>query len=84
MCHLHRFHHLGNMYRVNGSLYWQDNQHVAIDLFEDYEVLATNLKCEVRAHISSTVKDIPSLTASLKHNHNTSQINSNLNVTVNE
>ncbi|KRT82860.1 hypothetical protein AMK59_3749 [Oryctes borbonicus] len=72
--------HFGNMHRINGSVHWQHDQHVAVDLFEDYEVMATHFRCELKSHIASTIKDIPSISASLKHSHNFSQIDSNLHI----
>lgn len=72
------------MYRVNGSVHWQHDQHVAIDLYEDYEALSPNFQCEARTTISSTIKDIPSISASLKHSHNISQIDTNLHIMVSQ
>lgn len=70
------------MYRINGSVHWQHDQHVSIDLYEDYEVTSAYFKCEASCHISSTVQDIPSISAQLKHNHNETQVDSNLHIMV--
>lgn len=70
------------MYRANGSMYWQHDQHVSIDLFGDYAATASTLKCEFTGALDSTVRDIPSLSASVKHSHNSTKVDSEVHMMV--
>nr|XP_022900792.1 uncharacterized protein LOC111413892 [Onthophagus taurus] len=74
------YHHMDNMYRVNGSIHWQHDQRVYVDLYGDYSGLATPFLCELRLALASTVHDIPSFSLSIKHSHNATQIDTIVHV----
>ncbi|KAL3290379.1 hypothetical protein HHI36_023721 [Cryptolaemus montrouzieri] len=69
------FEHELNMYSLNGSLGWEKNQHISIDFFGNYVGKVDFIECAYRSVLSSTVKNIPSLSASFSHNQNGSVIN---------
>lgn len=75
--------------KVNGSLYqkdnqvsvtfatvWAEHQTIAFDFFVDYLLGDDELSGEVRAGIQSTIKDIPIVTAYLKHNQTSDKVDS--------
>lgn len=70
------------MYRLNGSVYWHQDQHVSIDLFGDYVTTKSVVKYEFTSALSSTMQDFPSFSVSLKHNHNTTKVDTNLHIAV--
>lgn len=70
--------HSENSYRLNGSMHWQQNQHISIDLFADYFAKDSVLRCEFTGSLDSTVRDISSLSASVKHSQNTTKVDSEL------
>lgn len=77
-----RFRHSENMYRANGSVYWQHDQHISIDLFGDYAATGSALKCNFSGSLVSTVYDIPSLSTSFNHSHTTNKADTNLYIMV--
>lgn len=62
------------MYLANGSLIWHGNQRVSIDLFGNYDTTATSFNCEYKGGLVSTVEEIPSLSASFKHDYNSTKV----------
>lgn len=70
------------MYSVNGSLHWQRDQHVSLELFADHTSDAEAFTCEFSGALRSTVHDIPSLSATLKHKHNATKTDSSVRMTV--
>lgn len=70
------------MYRANGSVYWQHDQHISIDLFGDYAATGSALKCNFSGSLVSTVYDIPSLSTSFNHSHTTNKADTNLYIMV--
>ncbi|KAK4871887.1 hypothetical protein RN001_016011 [Aquatica leii] len=72
------YHHVGNMYRVNGSTHWHNNQSISIDLFRDYETNDTSIRYELSSALYSTIKDFPSFTVSIKHKYSVGKVDTNL------
>lgn len=63
---------------TNASITWADNQNLAYATKTDYEINDPLLRVEVLLNINSTIKDVPSLYASIKHRHDDSSLNSDL------
>lgn len=70
------------MYRVNGSVFWKHDEHVTLDLFEDYSIGESAFACKLKSSLTSTIKNIPTLSAILNHSHNTSKVDSSLKLMV--
>ncbi|KAK9890371.1 hypothetical protein WA026_010464 [Henosepilachna vigintioctopunctata] len=70
------FEHKLNMYSLNGSLKWKNDQHVSVDFFGNYTANDNFLECEFRSILSSTLKNIHSLSASIAHNQNDNKMDS--------
>lgn len=70
------------MYQVNGSLSWRDKDHISIDLFGDYKNTVDTFSCEYKSVLTSTVEEVPSLSASLKHDYNISKLVTDFHVMV--
>lgn len=77
--------------RVNGTVYqkdnlvaisfatvWAENQNIAFDFHVDYLLNERELSGELKAGIQSTIKDIPIVTAFLKHNQTSDKVDSEI------
>ena len=56
-----------NLIKLYFGSMWADNQKIGIDLFVDYAINDTELSCELKTDIESTIKDIPVINAYFKH-----------------
>lgn len=70
------------MYRTNCSLFWHEKQHISVDAFIDYGLIGSNFRCELSGGLSSSLHDITSLSASIKHHHNATRVDSSVRVAV--
>ena len=70
------------MFRTNGSVYWQDDQHIAVDFFGDYLISETDLQCEVNASIISTIPEVSSMSGSFYHKQTNKKFDTNIHVQV--
>lgn len=77
-----RFEHELNLYSLNGTIEWERNQHISLDLFGNYSIDDDTLDCTYRSSLSSTLKNIPSLSASLDHLQNDTKIDTILRLQV--
>lgn len=77
-----RYKHSRNMYRANCSLFWHENQHISLDVFTDYNWIGPTFTCEFSGGLSSTLHDIASLSASIKHQHNATKVESSVKIMV--
>ncbi|KYB29704.1 hypothetical protein TcasGA2_TC031518 [Tribolium castaneum] len=68
------YHHTGNMYRINGSVFWKHDESVTLDLFEDYSISDAAFQCKLKSSLTSTLKNIPTLSAYLNHNKTNSKV----------
>ncbi|XP_045482614.1 uncharacterized protein LOC123686485 [Harmonia axyridis] len=68
------FEHNVNMYSLNGSIKWEKKQHIIVDLFGNYTINDDVIDCEFRSILSSTLKNIPSLSATLAHAQNDTKV----------
>ncbi|KAJ3640007.1 hypothetical protein Zmor_003331 [Zophobas morio] len=72
------YHHNRNMYRINGSIYWKHDENVTLDLFEDYSISDAAFECKLKTSLTSTLKHIPTLSAYVSHNQDTSKLDTTL------
>ncbi|PSN49824.1 hypothetical protein C0J52_08839 [Blattella germanica] len=70
----------GNLFRANGSVYWQDDQNIAVDFFGDYMITDTDFQCEVNASILSTIPQVSSMSGSLYHKQTNKRFDTNVHV----
>nr|CAD7263142.1 unnamed protein product [Timema shepardi] len=70
--------HTGNMLRANGSIFWQDNQNIAVDLFGNYSITNTDFKVELNASMISTIPQVSSVRGSFSHKQNPKGIDTNI------
>nr|CAD7196632.1 unnamed protein product [Timema douglasi] len=70
--------HTGNMLRANGSIFWQDNQNIAVDLFGNYSITNTDFKVELNASMISTIPQVSSVRGSFSHKQNSKGIDTNI------
>lgn len=60
----------GNLLRLNASFLWAETQKLGFEFLGDYEIEEPLFSCEVKTAIVSTVRDIPPVSAHVKHRHN--------------
>jgi len=72
--------HEGNLFRANGSVYWQDDQNIALDFYIDYLITDTNLLCALNASIISTIPQVSSFSASFYHKQTERKFETNIHV----
>lgn len=65
-----------NLMAVSFATLWAENQNIGFDFHVDYLLGDQELSGEVRAEILSTIKDIPIVTAFLKHNQTSGKVDS--------
>lgn len=66
---------------ANGSITWAETQNVALGLISNYGVTDTNeLKCEFKLELNSTIKDVPTASAYLKHNYNGKRVDTDVHI----
>uniref|UniRef100_A0A1Y1LL77 Vitellogenin domain-containing protein n=1 Tax=Photinus pyralis TaxID=7054 RepID=A0A1Y1LL77_PHOPY len=83
-CSLHtRYNQKNNMYSLNSSINWNNNNRISAEVFRDYEKTNTNTRYEFSSSVISTVQDFPSVTLSLKHNQDVSKMDTHLNLMLN-
>ena len=70
------------MYRINGSIYWKHDENVTLDLFEDYSISDAAFECKLKTSLTSTLKHIPTLSAYVSHNQDTSKLDTTLRLMV--
>lgn len=70
------------MYRINGSIFWKHDESVTLDLFEDYSISDAAFQCKLKSSLTSTLKNIPTLSAYLNHNQNDTKVDTVIKLTV--
>ncbi|KAF5274561.1 hypothetical protein FQA39_LY07173 [Lamprigera yunnana] len=72
------YYHKRNMYSMNSSTHWHNNQHISIDLLRDYEATDTFIGYELKSALHSTIQNFPSFTVSAKHKQDSGKVETNL------
>lgn len=72
------FYTIDNLLSVSFATIWAEHQSVAFDFFVDYLLGENELSGEIKAGIQSTIKDIPMITAYLKHNQSSNRVDSEI------
>ncbi|XP_066998183.2 uncharacterized protein Apoltp [Anabrus simplex] len=72
--------HEGNLFQANGSVHWQDNQNIALNLFGDYFISDDDFSCEFNASIISTIPQVSSLSGSLFHRESNNKYDTNIHI----
>ncbi|PNF28889.1 hypothetical protein B7P43_G03854 [Cryptotermes secundus] len=72
--------HEGNLFIANGSVYWQDDQNIALNFYSDYLISETNLLCELSASIISTIPQVSSMSGSFYHKQTNKRYDTNMHV----
>lgn len=72
--------HADNLLLVNSSAVWAENQNLAIAFMGDYTILDPQFTCEIKLGINSTIKDVPTISAHLRHAHDLKKLDSDLNI----
>ncbi|XP_069692884.1 uncharacterized protein Apoltp isoform X2 [Periplaneta americana] len=72
--------HEGNLFRVNGSVYWQDDQNISLDFYSDYLISETDLLCELNASVVSTIPQVSSMSGSFYHKQTNKRFDTNIHV----
>lgn len=67
-----------NLLAINFATIWAEHQTIAFEFFIDYLLGDGELSGELKAGIQSTIKDIPIVTAYLKHNQTSDKVDSEL------
>lgn len=62
-----QFYQAKNLLSTNATVLWADTQKLILGILTDYEFIDTNIKCEARLLVNSTVKEIPTIDALFKH-----------------
>lgn len=70
------------MYAINGSISWKHDEYVVLNLFEDYSISEAAFECELNSSLTSTLKNIPTLSAYINHNQNNSKVDTILKLMV--
>lgn len=69
-----------NYLSTNTTLLWADTQQLGINILADYDLSDPNIKIETKFLINSTIKDVPTIDASFKHNHNLSKYYTDISI----
>lgn len=67
-----------NLMNVNFAVIWAEFQRIGFEFFVDYLLSDAELSGELKAEIDSTIKDIPIVTAQLKHSSTIGKIDSEI------
>ncbi|GLH12107.1 Apolipophorins, partial [Gryllus bimaculatus] len=59
--------HHDNLVQANASVYWHDDQNVALNLYGDYMLSDEEFSCELNASIISTIPQVSSMSGSFSH-----------------
>lgn len=60
-----------NYLSSNATILWAETQKLILGSLFDYNFNETNIKCEAKLLVNSTVKEVPSIDVSFKHNQDT-------------
>jgi hypothetical protein len=63
------FYYINNLMLLNTSITWAETQNLGLEVMGDYENKDPSFSCEIKTALNSTIKDVPTLSAHLKHNH---------------
>lgn len=63
-----------NTLKFNTTIVWAEIQNFAAEFYGDYELTDSKLLLEMRAGLNSTIRDVPTISAYLKHSQNESRI----------
>lgn len=72
------------MYLANSSIVWHENQHISLEVFTDYAAVGPTFTYELSGALMSTLHDIASLSASIKHRHNATKVDTSVRIMVRE
>ena len=70
------------MYRLNSSVCWQHNQQVSFDVFTDYTSTALDNKIQFEGMLFSTLEDVPTLNATIRHIYNYTKVYTYIHIMV--
>lgn len=63
-----------NTLKFNTTIVWAEIQNFAAEFYGDYELTDAQLLFELRGGLNSTIRDVPTISAYLKHSQNDSKI----------
>lgn len=69
-----------NLLLANASFLWAENQLLGLEFLGDYKIEEQLFRCEIRTAVNSTVKDIPPVSAHIKHYNTDRKIETEANV----
>ena len=73
------FHQKNNMLHMNGSVNWQDDQNVALDIFGDYEYVdSSKMRYEFNASVLSNIPQVSSMAGSFSHKQKSKHYETNV------
>lgn len=72
--------HEMNLLLANASFLWADNQLLGFEFLGDYKIEEQLFRCELRTAVNSTVKDIPPVSAHIKHYNTERKIETEANI----
>lgn len=68
----------GNLFSANLATIWAENQNIALEFFNDYQLSEKEISCELRASVQSTLNDIPVIIANFKYNQTENDLDTNI------
>lgn len=69
-----------NYLSTNASVLWANNQCLGVGLLTDFDWADPNVRFETKMFVNSTVKDVPTIDAILKHTHNLRNYNTDISL----
>lgn len=70
-----------NYLSTNASVLWANNQRLGLGLLTDFDLSDPNVRVETKLFVNSTVKDVPTIDATLRHTH-TQLLNYNTDISL--
>lgn len=74
--------HEDSLFHANGSVYWQDDQNIALDFYNNYLISENGLLYELNASIISTIPQVSSVSGSFYHKQTNKRFDTNIHVQV--
>lgn len=68
----------GNMFSANLATIWNENQNIALEFFNNYNLDDKEISWELRSSVESTLNDIPVIIANFKYNQTVNDLYSNI------
>lgn len=74
--------HEDYLFSANGSVYWQDDQNIALDFYNNYLITENGFLYELKSSIISTIPQVSSLSGRFYHKQTNKRFDTNIYIQV--